>query len=88
MRRRLFLVLLATASCKAKPFACDDVSQLAAADVKNRSDFAYTDHAPESSKTCASCLQFVAAKEGCGSCNLLKGPVHPGGWCKAFSAKG
>lgn len=86
MKRREFLVLLATVSCK-KPFACTDVSKLPPDEVQNRITLGYTDVAPDARKTCSNCQQFVPANEGCGACKILKGPIHPNGWCKSHALR-
>ena len=46
--------------------------------------------APTPEKACTRCNQWVgpAERSSCGSCKLLKGPIHPNGTCKAFAAKG
>jgi hypothetical protein len=87
MRRRGFLVLLATASCKPKPFACTDVAGLSADDAQARVTLGYSDSAANPNKTCIKCQQFIATAEGCGSCKVLKGPIHPSGTCKVYALK-
>jgi len=49
----------------------------------------YVEPSTQGEKTCVLCTQFVpaAASGQCGTCKLLKGPVHPRGYCKAFAAK-
>jgi hypothetical protein len=95
------LVLLATVSCTKKQFACMDVTGLSADEAQARMTLAYTDSSTDPKKTCATCQQFVEgvpargassppwleAKEGCGTCKLLKGPIHPNGNCKSFALK-
>lgn len=89
--RRLFIVSAgaALAACSHKP-NCSDVSALTPDEQKARSDVAgYTENAPDPSKKCASCVQFVAGPEnGCASCKVVKGPISPDGTCKLFVAKG
>jgi hypothetical protein len=95
--RRSLLVsvsgLLFTNACKragAMPSSCEDNSGLSEEERTARTTLAYADRAPDPNKACQSCQQWVAAKAdgSCGSCKLLKGPIHPLGTCKAFALKG
>lgn len=88
MHRRGFLVLLATVSCKQKTLACTDVSELSPEDAQMRVTTGYTDIASDPTKTCIKCQQFIPAEEGCGTCKVLRGPIHPHGSCKAYTLKG
>ena len=88
MERRQFLLVLATVSCSKKQFTCTDVTGLTPDDIQARTTLAYSDFSTDVKKTCATCQQFVEAnKEGCGTCKILKGPVHPNGSCKSFALK-
>ena len=83
-------VALLSACAKEKPFACISVDGLGADEILPRNRLAYTDVAADPNKTCATCQQFVPAPtgSGCGTCKIMKGPVHPGGSCKSYAAKG
>ena len=71
-----------------KTLTCDDVSSLPTADATARAAFEYKDAAPDPAKTCTGCVFFVTAGEAaCGSCKLVKGPIHPKGTCKSWAAK-
>lgn len=72
-----------------KKLTCTDVTGLSPEDVRMRNEVAaYVDQAPDPSKKCNNCLQFVAgAQNACGTCKVVKGPIHPEGWCKLFVAK-
>jgi hypothetical protein len=98
--RRAFLrgsaslvVLSAAAACKkeSKPFTCTEVSALSPADTAVRTALGYVEPSPEPGKDCAGCVQFTAspsdAAGACGGCKLMKGPIHPKGYCKGFAAK-
>jgi hypothetical protein len=52
-----------------------------------RKTLAYVDRTPDPSKPCVKCLQYVPAAEAdqCGGCKLMKGPIHPKGYCTAFA---
>ncbi|MFO0667247.1 MAG: high-potential iron-sulfur protein [Polyangiaceae bacterium] len=48
----------------------------------------YSDASADPAKTCANCqLYKPAAPDQCGSCTLLKGTIHPKGFCKSWAAK-
>jgi hypothetical protein len=62
------------------------VAGLSTEDVLARRKLAYADIANDARKACISCQQFVSPTEDdqCGGCKILRGPIHPGGSCKAF----
>ena len=94
-RRRLLVIagsaiaLLGASACKSGPSSCTDVTGLTPEEVKTRQTVAYSDHSSDKNKTCEQCQQYVAPteKDKCGSCKVLKGPVHPEGYCNLFVAK-
>jgi len=68
---------------------CDDTSGLSADDARTRTEIAaYVEQAPDPTKRCALCIQFVpGGKDACGSCKVVKGPINPNGYCKLFQPK-
>lgn len=78
----------AAACKKGPPASCSDKSSLSADDVTARNALAYVDHSLDAAQVCVKCRQYVPAPESdaCGSCKVLKGPVHPNGTCRAFAA--
>jgi hypothetical protein len=88
---RLAVVFGGTVACgkATAPAACLDVTGLTPDDAQARTALGYAEPAADQSKGCASCQQFVApaADGACGSCKLLKGPIHPNGTCKVFTRK-
>src|SRR5262245_37971395 len=96
-RRRLLVLAGSTiallgasaASCKKGPGSCDDVSSLSADEANTRKVAGYVDQATDEAKTCEKCQQFVAppSSDQCGTCKVLKGPIHPKGFCNLFVAK-
>lgn len=77
------------AGCSKKP-TCTDVSGLSPDELKVRVETAtYTDVAPDQSKRCDLCAQWVPGPgaDACGGCKVVKGPINPKGWCKLFVAK-
>jgi hypothetical protein len=92
-RRHLLQVFagsLAAAACKRKlPDRCQVIADLPTDDAKLRSTLGYQEQTPFPDKTCETCTQYVqpSVKDGCGSCKLMKGSVHPLGYCKSFALK-
>ena len=85
------LVAGALAACgkKNEPDSCTDVSALSEAEKTGRSALQYTDKAPQPDKRCEVCNFWQASTDPakCGGCQLVKGPIHPKGYCTAFAAK-
>ena|SRR5579883_1135501 len=79
------------AACKDTPkeIHCDDTTGIAPTDVETRKTLAYIDRTPDPNKMCQNCQQFVAPPSAtqCGTCKVLKGNVHPNGYCKSWAAK-
>ncbi len=73
----------------ASPASCADTTGLSSDDVAARATLGYVEPSTKGDKTCSACVQFVAptASGQCGTCKLLKGQIHPRGYCKAFAAK-
>jgi len=90
-RRRLLLysastlALIAGVGCKKSPPAVCPTSSLTADDLQVRTTLGYVDASPDAAKTCAKCQQYVPA-EPCGSCKVVKGAIHPQGYCRVFVA--
>jgi hypothetical protein len=84
------LTLLASASCmKKEPSSCTDVSGLSPAEVGVRTSLEYQDHSPHPDKRCDNCMQYTVAPaaDQCGGCKVMKGPIHPKGYCKVWAQK-
>ena len=95
-RRRLLVVApitlaaLALGACaKKEPDACTSTLGLTNEEIKTRNSLAYADRSPDPKKHCIDCVQYVAPPsiDQCGSCKVLKGPVHPRGSCNVFAPK-
>jgi hypothetical protein len=93
-RRRLLLYSAATLAlesialgCSKSPPATCTSSSLSADDLKVRTTLAYVDKTPDPGKPCVKCLQYIPAPaaDQCGACKVMKGPVHPSGYCNAFA---
>ncbi|MFO0553756.1 MAG: hypothetical protein U0271_35560 [Polyangiaceae bacterium] len=72
-----------------KKLSCTDTSSLKPEETQARTALQYTDAATDPSKTCSLCQLFTSAgEEACGSCSLVKGPIHPKGSCTGWAKKG
>src|SRR5687768_5396348 len=68
---------------------CTDTSGLTAQEIAVRQSLEYTDVSPQADKRCSICRFYTAAasQDRCGGCTLIKGPIHPDGYCKSFVAR-
>lgn len=79
---------LVTGCDKKKELSCTDTSALSADEKQARDGVSYVDKSIESGKNCENCAQFKpGAADQCGSCNVVKGPINPAGYCKIWAAK-
>jgi hypothetical protein len=86
------VVSAALAACgggKKGPESCSDVSALSDAEKTARSALQYTDHSAQPDKHCNTCNLFQAPADAsqCGSCQIVKGPIHPDGYCTGWVKK-
>lgn len=83
------LAIAGSASCSKAPGSCNDTSGLTPDERKTRLTLGYTDKSSDKNKTCENCQQYVAAPSAdqCGGCKVMKGPIHPQGYCVVFVAK-
>ncbi len=74
--------------CGKKTLQCTDTTGLRPEEITTRTALAYTDVAAEPAKNCTGCQLYKAAgPDQCGTCTVIKGPVHPNGSCKSWAAK-
>jgi len=67
---------------------CTDTSGLSDQETQQRQAQEYVDASPNPQETCANCRFYQAPQEsGCGTCQVIKGPVHPQGYCKLWAAQ-
>lgn len=66
---------------------CPDV-ELTEDELKNRKALQYVDASLHEDKHCANCKLFKAPADDavCGGCQVVPGPIHPKGYCIAWSA--
>ena len=69
---------------------CTDTSGLSPAELTMRQSQEYTDDSPFEDKVCDNCRfwQPPAEQNACGGCQVIKGPIHPKGYCKLWAARG
>lgn len=70
-------------------FSCDDVTGLSDADKATRTSLQYVDKTPDPAKPCDGCALYTQSAAGaqCGGCTVVKGPIHPKGYCSAWAPK-
>jgi hypothetical protein len=68
---------------------CSDVSNLSDSDLATRKQFNYKGQTPNSDKFCSNCLHWhPPTNQGpCGTCELVKGPINPNGYCDQWMQK-
>jgi hypothetical protein len=68
---------------------CTDTSGLTPQELATRQSLEYSDHSPFPDKRCSACrfYQPSAEQSQCGRCQLVKGPIHPDGYCKSYVAR-
>lgn len=97
MRRRdvLFLPVLAAlplGACggsEAPSFRCDVTGHLTPVELATRTSQQYTDQTSHPDHRCSNCRYYTPAPSGeCGACQLVRGPIHPEGFCNLWTASG
>jgi hypothetical protein len=93
-RRHLLLAVVSSAlsaACSKKvPASCMEAPGLSRDEAQIRANLGYSDSSPSPDKTCLSCRQYNPPREegSCGTCAVMKGPIHPNGTCKVYGARG
>jgi hypothetical protein len=74
---------------KTEPDSCSDVGALSEPEKMARSALQYSDKSPQADKRCELCnlYQPTTDPSQCGTCQIVKGPIHPKGYCTGFVAK-
>jgi hypothetical protein len=87
----LSVLAVVGASACSKPkaqLACTEPGTLSAADAQVRVSLFYVDVAPDPTKMCVSCQQFLPGpQDACGTCKVLRGSINPAGYCRAFAPR-
>jgi High potential iron-sulfur protein len=72
---------------KDKVLLCSDTAHLSDAENSLRESLHYTEQSGRVEQMCRGCAYFAGSgANGCGTCNLMKGPVNPLGHCDSWSA--
>lgn len=67
--------------------SCMDTTGLTDAQKQTRTQLQYVDTSTQSGKTCSNCSLFTSAGDNaCGTCTVVPGKIHPGGWCASWAA--
>jgi len=72
------------------PTACPDSAELSAQEIATRKALNYVDVAADPARVCRGCRLFTqpAQNAACGGCQVVAGPIAPGGSCSAWVALG
>lgn len=68
---------------------CADLSGLTEEEKQLRVTFEYVTKTPIQEKRCDNCGFWIEPEAGaaCGGCKVIKGPIHPEGYCKSWVAQ-
>ena len=68
---------------------CTDTSGLTEQELQMRQNAQYVDASTQPDKHCSNCQLFQPAAEAnqCGTCQVIKGPINPQGYCNLWVAK-
>ncbi len=68
--------------------ACEDLSGLTEQELAMREQLKYVAQSEKEGQVCTNCRFWQAPEtEGsCGGCQLIKGSIHPNGWCASWVA--
>lgn len=87
-RLPLLAPLPVLASCTGGGSVCADPEVLSTSERQLRASLHYTERSPHGdAKRCAGCQFFSAGSGDCGQCQILNGPVNPGGHCDSWSER-
>jgi hypothetical protein len=70
--------------------ACPDSAALSATEVATRKALNYVDQSADPARLCSGCRLFKQPEQNaaCGGCQVVVGPIAPGGSCSAWVALG
>jgi hypothetical protein len=68
--------------------SCTNTASLTPAELTTRQSQHYGDHSPHADKSCANCRFYTAGQpNACGECQVIRGPIHPEGYCDLWAAQ-
>jgi hypothetical protein len=79
--------LSAVAGAQTGGLACPDPATLPFTQKTRRRGLGYTEPSTDPARNCALCAFYTAGQGGCGTCQLLSGPVNGGAVCLSFAAR-
>jgi hypothetical protein len=80
--------LLAACGKGGGALVCTDVAGLAPAEAATRTSLQYVEASADPTKLCSGCVLYVAGQpNACGGCQVVKGPINPGGYCASWAKK-
>lgn len=80
--------LLAACGKGGGALSCEDTSSLKPDELGVRTSLGYADVSPDPTKVCSGCALFQpGAPDACGGCQIMKGPINPGGHCNSWAKK-
>ncbi len=67
--------------------ACDDLTGLTEVEIQQREQLQYVAQSQKEEQICANCRFWQPDQQegACGGCQLIKGPIHPNGWCQTWA---
>ena len=78
---------LAASRALADATACYDPASLPFSQKGMRRSLQFVAVAPDPSKHCGLCSFYSQTKSGCGTCQLLSGPVEAASFCASYAPK-
>ena len=74
--------------CGKKELVCSDTAGMSFEDTNTRKALEYVEPSADPARACDGCqLYKPTSPDACGSCTVVKGPIHPKGTCKSFVKK-
>ena len=77
-----------TAPLGSETEACNDLTGLSEQEVSQREQLQYVAQSPKDDQLCSNCRFWQPSQDestACGGCQLIKGPIHPNGWCQTWA---
>ncbi|MBD3225903.1 MAG: hypothetical protein GF313_14335, partial [Caldithrix sp.] len=67
---------------------CSDLSVLTTEEKQVRNDYEYVSKTSIPDERCDNCALWINPQKDafCGGCQIMKGPIHPAGYCVAWVA--
>jgi hypothetical protein len=79
--------MIGIGNAKAQNAACYDPATLPLSQKNRRRSLGYAETSSDQARYCAVCAFFTAGQPGCGTCQLLSGPVNARAICSSFAPR-